>query len=43
MGQALCKHELFLRDLKESLKTGGIWVKKICSQPRAAPGGRNRI
>ena len=43
MGQTLSKHKLFLRGLKESLETRGTWVKKICSQPRAAPGGRNRV
>ena len=28
MGQTLNKHELFIKELKASLKTRGIWVKK---------------
>ena len=40
MEHALSKPEFFLT---ESLKTGGIQIKKICSQPRAAPGERSRV
>jgi hypothetical protein len=43
MGQAFTKHELLLKGSQGILQDKRNKVKKICSEPRAAPGGRKRV